>query len=179
VRSKALNHTQLALQHCFHNLRLQSCAIKQTTVYSMRAERGLSRILHCLQWYNKLVEAQWLKKFCKLLLVPCCLIVFFRTYHQMLRVGRFQQVYVRPTQKKKKKKIYFTKPIQHNAWQQCITIWQATRGGISPSSSVIVTRRNTIICEICSIWNMSYFLGLVIEWRRLFLFYVQNLYVLL
>jgi len=39
----------------FHNLQVQSRAIKQTTVCSMRSEHGLSTIPHCLQWYKLLL----------------------------------------------------------------------------------------------------------------------------
>ena len=38
--------------HRFRNFRLQSCVIKQMTVQSMRSERGLNTIPHCLQWYK-------------------------------------------------------------------------------------------------------------------------------
>jgi len=58
VLYRALNHTQLALVLCFRNFRLQSCAIKQTTVYSMRSERGLYTTLHCLQWYKLVLRTR-------------------------------------------------------------------------------------------------------------------------
>ena len=55
-----LNHSaQLALVVlCFHNFRLQSCVIKQTTVQSMRSERGLNTTLHCLQWYKLVLHTR-------------------------------------------------------------------------------------------------------------------------
>jgi len=54
-----LNHSQLALVVlCFRNFRLQSCVIKQTKVWSMRSERGLSTILHCLQWYKLVLRTR-------------------------------------------------------------------------------------------------------------------------
>ena len=43
---------------CFRNFRLQSCIIKQMTVYSMRSERGLSTIPHCLEWYKLLLRTR-------------------------------------------------------------------------------------------------------------------------
>ena len=51
-----LNPTQLALVVlCFRNFGLQPCVIKQTTV---RSERGLSTILHCLQWYKLVLHTR-------------------------------------------------------------------------------------------------------------------------
>jgi len=56
---RKFNHTQLALVLCFCNFRLQSCVIKQTTVWCMRSERGLSTILHCLQWYKLVLRTPY------------------------------------------------------------------------------------------------------------------------
>jgi len=47
----ALETTRISHRYFFHNFRLQSCVIKQTTV-SMLSECGLSKILRCLEWYK-------------------------------------------------------------------------------------------------------------------------------